>query len=469
MSLAGWWHSLQLARQFVLGSALVLLAGMLTIGWWVSNRIRDGVTDHTAQAAALYMAGTLDPLIQELVDAQQLSSETIQRIDALLEQSPIREQVTSLKVWNLNGTIVYSKWKDMIGRSFPPSSSFTAARGGGVAAEFDTEAHEEDVYERAAGEPLVEIYAPVRAKDSLRVIAVSEFYSRGEKLEKDLREATLLSWLVVAGVALLMLTTLSGIVYGGSRTIDHQRRQLTHQIGELEKLLAQNEELRQRLQQSNFRIAESNERILQRVGADLHDGPAQLLSFALLRLNKVLPPPDGTVGEGDEIRRMTNALKDTLAEIRNISTGLSLPRLGQASLHDTIVLAVALHEDQTGSKVELQTHNLPDVILDSCKVCAYRFVQEALTNAYRHGRGRGQRVMAEGGDKLVISVSDEGPGFRSDLDNTTGLGLTGMRARVEAIGGELIIEPNTNPGARLTARFDSQLLKRDGLDHAQED
>jgi signal transduction histidine kinase len=428
---------------------------MVIIGWWVSTRIREDVTDHTAQAAALYMAGTLDPLIQELADAPKLSSETIQRLDALLQQSPIRDQVVSLKVWNLNGTIVYSKWKDMVGRSFPPSPSFKAARSGEVAAEFDTEAHEEDVYERASGHPLVEIYAPVREKDSLRVIAVSEFYARGEKLEKDVREATVLSWFVVAGVTLLMLIALSGIVYGGSRTIEEQRRQLTHQIGELEKFLNQNEELRQRLQQSNFRIAESNERILQRVGADLHDGPAQLISFALLRLNKLLPPGDrvSSENEGEEIRRMRSALNDALTEVRNISTGLSLPRLGQASLHDTIALAVALHEDQTGSKVDLHTRKLPDVVPDSCKVCAYRFVQEALTNAYRHGGGRGQTVMAEGGDKLVICVSDKGPGFRSDLDDTTGLGLSGMRARVEAVGGELIIEPNTNPGARLTARF----------------
>jgi signal transduction histidine kinase len=428
---------------------------MAIIGWWVSSRIRDDVTDHTAQAAALYMAGTLDPFIQELADVHQLSSETIQRIDVILQQSPIRERVVSLKIWNLNGTIVYSKWKDMIGRNFPPSPSFSAARAGDVAAEFDADSHEEDVYERAAGEPLVEIYAPVRAKDSLRVIAVSEFYLRGEQLAKDLREATALSWIIVAGVTLLMLTALSVIVYGGSRTIQQQQRQLTQQIGELEKLLTHNEELRQDLQRSNCRIAESNERILQRVGADLHDGPAQLLSFALLRLNKFLPPADAVAGgnRGEEIRRVRNALKDALMEVRNISTGLSLPRLGQASLHDTIALAVALHEDQTGSKVKLHTRKLPDVVPDSCKVCAYRFVQEALTNAYRHGGGRGQKVMAEGGDKLVISVSDQGPGFRSDLDDTAGLGLTGMRARVEAVGGELIIEPNTNPGARLTARF----------------
>jgi signal transduction histidine kinase len=207
------------------------------------------------------------------------------------------------------------------------------------------------------------------------------------------------------------------------------------------------------------------------VGADLHDGPAQLLSFALLRLNKLLPLPEDSAGEntGEDIRRVRSALRDALTEVRNISTGLSLPRLSQASLHDTIALAVALHEEQTGSNVKLHTRNLPDVISDACKICAYRFVQEALTNAFRHGAGHGQTVMAEGGDKLVISVSDQGPGFRSDLDNTTGLGLTGMRARVEAIGGELMIEPNTNPGARLTARFDSQVLKRDGLTHAQED
>jgi signal transduction histidine kinase len=344
-ALSQWWGSLQLAQQFVLGSFFVLITGMALIGWWVSSQIRESVTDHTAQAAALYLAGTVSPLVQELADRQHLSSETIQRIDSLLDESPVRERIVSMKVWNLNGTIVYSKWKEMIGKTFSPSSSFEIARTGGVAAEFGSDAHEEDVHERTSGVPLLEIYAPVRAKDSLRVIAVSEFYSRGEKLDADLHEATVLSWIVVAGVTFLMLTALFGIVYGGSRTIDQQRLQLKRQVGELETLLSQNEELRRRLQQSHLRIAESNEGILQRVGADLHDGPAQLLSFALLRLNKLLPPRDDRACEsgGEQIHRVRKALKDALTEVRNISTGLSLPRLSPASLHDTIALAVALH------------------------------------------------------------------------------------------------------------------------------
>jgi hypothetical protein len=44
-----------------------------------------------------------------------------------------------------------------------------------------------------------------------------------------------------------------------------------------------------------------------------------------------------------------------------------------------------------------------------------------------------------------------------------------MRARIEALGGALIIEPNLNPGARLIARFDSQVFKGEDPVHAQED
>ena len=303
------WFRLGLAEQFFITSAIVLLAGMASIGWWVSTRIEHDVTENTAQAAAIYLTGAVGPLVQELEGSPSLSTDTIKRLDALLEQSPIREHIVSMKIWSLDATITYSKWRDMIGKNFPPSENFSAARSGRVAAEFSAEPHEEDWHERLAGQPLLEIYAPVWANDSLKVIAVSEFYANGSKLQSDIREATLLSWVVVAGVCAIVLAALSGIVYGGSRTIERQRNQLTQQVHELELLQG-------RLRQSSLRTADINERVLQRIGADLHDGPAQLLSFVLLRLKRFRPliEPAGQK-EVEELDRIRTALADTLTEV----------------------------------------------------------------------------------------------------------------------------------------------------------
>ena len=451
-----WWTATKLAHQFLIAAAIVLFPGMFVTGWWVSNRIATAVTDNTAHAAALYMEGSVAPLIQELSTSEHLLPETRDKLDRLLADSTIRERVISMKVWRLDGTIVYSTWPDMIGKRFPASESFRKAAAGQVAAEFDSDSEEEDQHERESGKPLFEIFAPVRASDSHRIIAISEFYTNGEKLQADINQATFLSWLVVASVTALMLGALSGIVSRGSSTIDSQRSQLSSQVGKLQSLLAQNEELRDRLQRSNENIADMNERILQRLGADLHDGPAQLITYMLLRLNKFAPAIEQAGGSKgvEELKRMREAIQDTLREIRNLSEGLALPELTAATLQAAILQAIASHEQHTNTKVSAKLDLLPEHVSHSLKVCIYRFVQEGLANAYHHADGVGQTVSAHAQDALEISVSDGGPGMTDPHAKTSGLGLSGLRARVEAIGGRFDVQSSAGAGTRLVARFD---------------
>ena len=249
--------------------------------------------------------------------------------------------------------------------------------------------------------------------------------------------------------------------------IDAQAQQATvlqMALTELRRLLEQNEGLRRHLQLSNQRIGQINEHVLQKVGADLHDGPAQLLTYALLRLRKL--GPDEVDDEGGEhptqLQLIRSVLTDVLTEIRNVSAGLSLPQLSGASLEETVRLAASMHQGHTGTQVSLSIADAPDVVPQALKVCVYRFVQEALTNANRHAEGRGQRVTINGGDDLTVTVADSGRGFDPDA-LSSGLGLTGMRARVVSIGGHLVIASTPGIGTRLTATFPAASLDmRDG-------
>ncbi len=236
-----------------------------------------------------------------------------------------------------------------------------------------------------------------------------------------------------------------------------QASKLECALAELRQLLGQNEELHRNLQLSNRSVAEINEQVLQRIGADLHDGPAQLLAFALLRLNKLnLRLDEGAPRKGEDLhQQISTALSDALSEVRTISSGLSLPHLETASLAQTILLAVALHEERTGTKVLVTIDELPASTPHALKICAYRFVQEGLTNAYRHANAAGQRVVAAGGERLVISVADSGPGLNQKTARK-GLGLTGMKARIEAIGGTLAITAKSDSGTRLIATFENR-------------
>jgi signal transduction histidine kinase len=242
----------------------------------------------------------------------------------------------------------------------------------------------------------------------------------------------------------------------------NQARQLEAALAELKSSLDQNEDLRLKLQKSNDQAADVNERTLQRIGGDLHDGPAQLLTYSLMRLGKFTPlveSIDGDKGK-EELDYMRVALTDTLTEVRNISRGLSLPHLEDVSLAETVSLAVTLHREQTGSRVELVTTGLPQDVPQPVKVCAYRIVQESLTNAYRHGKGINQKVVCWFDKVLNLEISDNGPGFDPKNYNRDGLGLSGMRSRVGALGGTLDVITAPGSGTLLRISIDIDKLRQ---------
>ena len=160
-----------------------------------------------------------------------------------------------------------------------------------------------------------------------------------------------------------MLAALSGIVVRGSRTIERQRTQLQARVEELSTLLNQNEYLRNRLQTSSNRVAEINERYLRRIGADLHDGPAQLIGFALLRLDSLKLAlreeyPDRK--DSDEISSIYDALHEAMGEIRELSAGLTLATLEEMPPLKVLKEIVGAHERRTDTIVDLTIDSIPE-------------------------------------------------------------------------------------------------------------
>ncbi len=82
---------------------------------------------------------------------------------------------------------------------------------------------------------------------------------------------------------------------------------------------------------------------------------------------------------------------------------------------------------------------------------AYRVVQESLTNVLRHAGPTTANVhVAPAGDDVLVQVGDRGPGAGKA---THGRGLTGLRHRVEAVGGRFDAGPRTGGGFQVTARL----------------
>lgn len=453
---------LSLARRFMIASLLTLVSGMAGIGWWLGRQIEEGVVNRTAATTALYVDSFISPLVMVLVAQPTSSPEHSAALGQLLRETPLGQQIAAFKIWAPGGRILYSANPGSVGQVFPIEGNLARALDGAVAARISELEAAENVLERGTNARLLEIYSPVREHNTGRVIAVAEFYQRIDDLQHEVATAQRRSWLLVATITLGMYVLLAGFIGRASTTITHQQSELSDQVARLTELLQQNQVLHERVRRAAARTTALNERYLRRISADLHDGPAQDLGLALLHLDAVATRHQAcTCTPGSEQARqnldiIAASLSRAMQEIRAISAGLSLPQLTSLSLAETLRRVVRTHERRTGTVVALHSDISVDDASLPVKITVYRFVQEALQNAYRHAGGVGQEVRAaSSGEQLSVEVTDRGPGISdgSLSDNEQHLGLVGLRERVESLGGTFSIESRPGHGTTVGAQI----------------
>lgn len=193
-------------------------------------------------------------------------------------------------------------------------------------ADIDELGDDESVDERATFLPLFEVYNPIHSIITGDVIAIAQFDQNATELEHDLASARRTAWAVLAPVFVFTFLALSGIVCSAHLTIERRHRQLVDRIETITRVSRQNHELRSRVQAASQRATALNERFLKRIGAELHDGPAQSLALANLRIG-TLRRLAASVGTVKEVRLIHEALKGALTDIRGLSLGLILPEL----------------------------------------------------------------------------------------------------------------------------------------------
>jgi signal transduction histidine kinase len=460
-----------LVFQPAIVAAVVLACGMAVIGAWVGSRMEDGVLQRVASETVLNMDSVIKPLVQDLAQGPTLPETVREALSAVLTGNALGREVAAIKIWSPLGTVLYSNRREIIGRTYPIFNNLRQALNGEVVAEFDDLSAPENEYERSLGAALLEIYAPVRESGTNRIIAVAEFYEVRDELQIQLRKMRLQTWTVMGSLTIAMIASLSGIM------IKQKRHALEKRVAELSRLLAENNELQIKVRNAQHRMAEINELFLRRVSAELHDAPAQLIGFALLRLDALRPSQERSLltdhqanerqpPAPSEFETIRNALTESLSEIRTISAGLAPPELADVSLAGALEMAANRHANRTGTTVFCDIARLPDDVDPSLKICLYRFTQEGLNNSLRHAGGRGQVVRAYCEDGLLeVAISDDGAASNDarEPSGLGGLGLKGLRGRVESLGGVFEFQSQPGHGMRLAAIFN---LARVELLHA---
>jgi signal transduction histidine kinase len=433
------------ARRFLLANLVILVVGGLLIGMWVGDLLERGIVDRTASITALYVESFIEPAVDALAETGSLPPDQVRQLDSLLAQTSLGDRIVSLRIWSPDGVVAYSPDPALIGRSFPVEGGLAEALTGRVVAERSDLESPENILERARFDHLLEMYVPVRQRGSDRIIAVAEFYQQSDGLDREVGRARLETWLLVGAAVLVSYLVLHGVVRQAGRTIDRQQTALRAQVGELSSLLDQNAALHQRVSAAAARTTTLNERSLRRIGADLHDGPAQMLSLALLRMDSGATGPTDPTVAADRIV-IEGALKDALREMRAIASGLRLPELESSTIDEVAERAIADHRRRTGAAIDAQIGEVPASAPLPVKIALFRALQELLSNATRHGSGIITVRLAPEATLLRLEVSDEGPGFDLEQvvavepDEAGHLGLAGVREQAELLGGRFAVD-----------------------------
>lgn len=448
------------SRQFLLASTVCLIAGMVVIGSWLSNQIERSSVNRAAAIAAVYVESILAAQLHDWPNSGALAAGTHAVLDRVFIHGPLKRKVVRFKLWRFDGQIVYSNDHAQIGKVFPVGEALAAAFGGTVQARVSDLTDDDNSPERERWSQLLEVYVPVRMGPDNEVAIVAEFYHSMENLGQDIRQAQRQSWMLVAITTLAIYLALLGLVRRASNTIVDQQRDLREQLRRLGASLAENRNMREQLREAGAQTTALNEQFLQRIAADLHDGPAQELSFALLRFDDLIHACNSCrcaagTSTGD-VERIHSALRAALEELRGLAAGIGIPGIAGLSLADTMRRAVHDVERKTASSIETEIDaTLGEDAPIAAKITAYRLLQESLTNAVRHSPGHPPRVRIWRNDGAVeIEVVDRGAGFDQATAVAEGhLGISFMRERARLLGGVFEIESTPGRGTRVYARL----------------
>ena len=200
-----------------------------------------------------------------------------------------------------------------------------------------------------------------------------------------------------------------------------------------------------------------HERERVRLGFDLHDGPAQSVSAALLQVKML----EGL--EGDDLREGLADLRVTLAgalaEMYELIEHLGGKGLEHQGVVPKIEALAATFADHNGLRPSLIVEGTEPATTHSLQVAIFRIVQEALSNVIQHSEARHVDVRLRfDDDGIACDVQDDGKGFDPDgVETHAGIreryGLNSMRERARLLDGVCAIESSPGHGTLVAVRI----------------
>lgn len=251
-----------------------------------------------------------------------------------------------------------------------------------------------------------------------------------------------------------------GVMHLASRrdaSLDPAAMTIVQAVGGLVGVALENAAMRELMvaQQDRLRAlaegtARAREEEARRIAHELHDEAGQLLASVHIALDELI----AKVPERSEALQRIHTLLDRVeGQLRRLSRELRPTILDDLGVGPAVEWLARGASERTGVAiaVDAQVGRLPSAI----ETALYRIIQEAVTNAIRHAGARGMEIRVwQEGTTVHAAVRDDGRGFDAKAimarSGDRGLGLIGMRERVDALGGRLGVRSSPGQGSAVS-------------------
>lgn len=439
---------MSLSQRFLVAAVLVVASASVALGYWMGLFVERGITVGVGETAAASIDSLIAHHIAGVTSERPLTEAQRQSLDEVFAIGSGADSIRliQIRLRNLDGQVFYESARELVGVA-DDSRKLARASEGMVSVGVEQRVLSPVGPLEAFPIDVLEIFTPLHQIENGEIFAVAELYYSAQAVLQQRDQARASVWLLVGMSGIAVIAALYLLVNRASATITRQRARLGDNLAASRRLSEENRRLRDASEELRQNANFANEALLARVGSDIHDGPIQVLTLAILRLSK-------SGADAAYVAASARLVEEAMEELRGISNGLVLPELAELGLGRTLELAIARHENLTGVDVGRQLDVPAGPVQLVAKICAYRVVQEALSNAYRYGAPEGAGVTARvANGRLILRISNLPSGNAVHPKGSTGIGLRGMRFRVESLGGRLRLELASNAAGVVEAEI----------------
>jgi signal transduction histidine kinase len=196
-------------------------------------------------------------------------------------------------------------------------------------------------------------------------------------------------------------------------------------------------------------VVEGQELERTRLARELHDETGQALTSILLGLRSVeeAAGPDEMKTAASNLRAL---VVGTLQDVRRLAVQLRPKALDDFGLVPAVEHLVQTFSEATAIRVDLEAQLGEQRIPPEVETTLYRIIQEALTNIVKHAEAsRVSILLVRSEASATVVIEDDGQGFDPTDLREDGMGIIGMRERVELHEGRLTLESTHGSGATL--------------------